>query len=76
MFLIALCAALLADRHSLSKYSPSNTGYNGPPAEAYYHISAHLLRILAHRLWDIVTGQTPLPPDWANVVRPLYKKGD
>ena len=21
-------------------------------------------------------GQTPLPPDWANVVRPLYRKGD
>ena len=44
--------------------------------EAYYHLPAHLLRILAHRLWDIVTGQTPLPPDWANVVRLLYKKGD
>ena len=51
-------------------------GYDGLPAEAYYNLSAHLLRILAHRLWDIVTGQTPLPPDWANVVRPLYKKGD
>ena len=51
-------------------------GYDGLPAEAYYHLPAHLLRIPAHRLWDIVTGQTPLPPDWANVVRPLYKKGD
>ena len=27
-------------------------------------------------MWDIVRGQTPLPPDWASVVRPLYKKGD
>ena len=51
-------------------------GYDGLPAEAYYHLPAHLLPILAHSLWDIVTGQTPLPPDWANVVRPLYKKGD
>ena len=51
-------------------------GYNRLPAEAYYHPPAHLLRILAHRLWDIVTGHTYLPPDWANVVRPLYKKGD
>ena len=51
-------------------------GYDGLPAEAYYNLPAHLLRILAHRLWDIVTGQTPLPPDWANVVCPLYKKGD
>ena len=51
-------------------------GYDGLPAEAYYHLPAVLLRILAHCLWDIVTGQTPLPPDWANVVRPLYKKGD
>ena len=51
-------------------------GYGGLPAEAYYHLPAHLLRILADSLWDIVTGQTPLPPDRANVVRPLYKKGD
>ena len=51
-------------------------GYDGLPAEAYYHLPTHLLRILAHRLCDIVTGLTPLPPDRANVVRPLYKKGD
>ena len=51
-------------------------GYDGLPAEAYYHLPAQLLRILTHLLWDIVTGQTPLPPDRANVVRPLYKKGD
>ena len=51
-------------------------GYDGLPADAYYHLHAHLLRILAHRLLDIVTGQTPLQPDWANVSRALYKKGD
>ena len=60
--------------HSLRQHK--TPGYDGLPAEAYYHLHAHLLRILAHRLWDIVTGQTPLPPDWANVVLPLYKKGD
>ena len=60
--------------HSLRKHE--TPVYDGLHAEAYYHLPAHLLRILAHRLWDIVTGQTPLPPDWANVVRPLYKKGD
>ena len=60
--------------HSLRQHK--KPGYNGLPAEAYYHLPAHLIRILAHRLWDIVTGQTPLPPDWANVVRPLDKKGD
>ena len=60
--------------HSLRQHK--TPGYNGLPAEAYYHLPANLLRILAHRLSDIVTGQTPLQPDWTNVVRPLYKKGD
>ena len=60
--------------HSLRQHK--TPGYDGLSAEAYYHLPVHLLRILAHRLWDIVTDQTPLPPDWANVVRPLYKKGD
>ena len=60
--------------HSLRQHK--TPGYDGLPAEAYYHLPAHHLRILAHRLWDIVSGRTPLPPDWANVVRPLYKKGD
>ena len=60
--------------HSLRQHK--TPGYNGLPAEAYYHLPAHLLRILAHRLWDIVTRRTHLPPDWANIVRPLYKKGD
>ena len=56
--------------HSLRQHK--TPGYDGLPAEAYYHLPAHLLRILAHRLWDIVTGQTPLQPDWATVVRPVY----
>ena len=51
-------------------------GYNGLPAEAYYHLPGQLLCILADRLWDIVMGQTLLPPDRATVVRPLYKEGD
>ena len=59
--------------HNLRQHKTS--GYDGLPAEAY-HLSAHLLRILSHRLWDIFTGQTPLPSDWANVVRPLYKRRD
>ena len=58
--------------HSVRQHK--TTGYDSLPAEAHYHLPAHLFRILAHRLWDIVTGQTPLPPDWANVVSPLYKK--
>ena len=60
--------------HSLQQHK--NPGYDGLAAEAYYHLPAQLLRILGHCLWDIVTGRTPLPLDWANVVRPLYKKGD
>ena len=51
-------------------------GYHCLPAEAYYHLPAHFLRMLAHRLCNIFAGQTPLPPDLANVVRPLPKKGD
>ena len=43
--------------HSLQQHQ--SPGYDDLPAEAYYHLPAHLLRILAHRLWDIVTGQTP-----------------
>ena len=60
--------------HSLRQHK--TPGYDSLAAEAHYHLPAHLLRILAHRLWDIVTGQTPLPPDWANVVCTLQKKGD
>ena len=42
----------------------------------YYHLPANRFPLLARHLWDIVTGRTPLPPDWAKVVSPLYKRGD
>ena len=53
--------------HSLQQHKTH--GYDGLPAVAYYQLPAHLLRILAHRLWDIFTGQTPLykKGDWANL---------
>ena len=54
--------------HSLRQHK--TPGYDGLPAQAYYDLPAHLLRILTQRLWDIVKGQTPLPPGSANIVRP------
>ena len=45
-------------------------------AEAYQRLTLPVKRRLAARLWDIVTGATPIPPEWANLVNPLYKKGD
>ena len=51
-------------------------GVNGLPAEAYQRLTLPIKRRLAARLWDIVTGATPIPPEWANLVHPLYKKGD
>ena len=33
-------------------------------------------RRLATGLWDILTGTTPVPPGWASLVHPLYKKGN
>ena len=45
-------------------------------AEAYQRLTLPIKRRLAARLWDIVTGATPIPPEWANLVHPLYKKGD
>ena len=52
--------------HSLRQHK--TPVYDGLPTESYYHLTAHLLGILANCLWDIVRGQTPLPPDWANIV--------
>ena len=52
--------------HSLRQHK--TPGYEGLPAEAYYHFRAHLLCILAHRVRDIVTGQTPLPFPRAHLV--------
>ena len=51
-------------------------GVDGLPAEAYQRLTLPVKRRLAARLWDIVTGATPIPPEWANLVHPLYKKGD
>ena len=51
-------------------------GVDGLPAEAYQRLPLPVKRCLAARLWDIVTGATPIPPEWANLVYPLYKKGD
>ena len=50
-------------------------GYDGLPAEAYYHLPAQLLRILAHRLWDIVTGQTPCHQTGQTLSAPSTKRG-
>ena len=51
-------------------------GVDGLPAEAYQRLTLPFKRRLAARLWDIVTGTTPIPPDWASLVHPLYKKGE
>ena len=51
-------------------------GVDGLPAEAYQRLTLPIKRRLAARLWDIVTGATPIPPEWANLVHPFYKKGD
>ena len=51
-------------------------GVDELPAEAYQRLTLPVKRHLAARLWDIVTGTTPIPPEWANLVHPLYKKGD
>ena len=50
--------------HSLRQHN--TPGYDGLPAEAYYHLPAYFLCLLLERLWDIVTGLTPLPPDWGS----------
>ena len=51
-------------------------GVDGLPAEAYQRLTLPVKRRLAARRWDFVTGATPIPPEWANLVHPLYKKGD
>ena len=50
-------------------------GVDGRPAEAYERLTPPVKRRLAARLMDIVTGTTAIPPEWANLVHPLYKKG-
>ena len=51
-------------------------GVDGLPAEAYQRLTLPVKRRLAARLWDVVTGTAYIPPEWANLVHPLYKKGD
>ena len=51
-------------------------GVDGLPAEAYQRLTLPVKRRLAARLRNMVTGTTPIPPEWANLVQPLYKKGD
>ena len=51
-------------------------GADSLQAEAYQRLTLPVKRRLAARLWDIVTGATPISPEWANLVHPLYKKGD
>ena len=57
------------------KLQPGKTpGVDGLPAELYSRLPQNLKRHLAARLWDIAIGKTDVPPDWANLVHPLYKK--
>ena len=61
----------------LYKLQPGKTpGVDRLPAELYRRLPLNLKRHLAARLWDIATRKTNVPPDWANLVHPLYKKGD
>ena len=61
----------------LYKLQPGKTpGVDGLPAELYCRLPLNLKRHLAARLWDIAIGKRDVPPDWANLVHPLYKKGD
>ena len=61
----------------LYKVQPRKTpGVDGLPAELYRRLPLNLKRHLAARLWDIAIRKTDVPPDWPNLVHPLYKKGD
>ena len=59
------------------KLEPGKTpGMDGLPAELYCRLPLNLQRHLAARLWDIAIGKTDVPPDLANLVHLLYKKGN
>ena len=61
----------------LYKLQPGKTpGVDGLPAELHCRLPLNLKRHFAARLWDIAIGKTDVPPDWANLVHPLYKKGN
>ena len=51
-------------------------GVDSLPAEAYQSLTLSVKQGLAARLWDSVMGATSFPPEWANLVHPLNKKGD
>ena len=51
-------------------------GVDGLPAELYRRLPRNLKRHVTARLWDIAMGRTDMPPDWASLVHPLYKKGN
>ena len=60
----------------LYKLQPGKTpGVDGLLAELHRRLPVNLKRHLAGRLWDIAIGKTDVPPDRANLVHPLYKKG-
>ena len=61
----------------LYKLQPGKTpGVDGLPAELYCRLPLNLKRHPAARLWDFAIGKRDVPPDWANLVHPLYRKGD
>ena len=61
----------------LHKLKPGKTqGVDGLPDELYRGLPLHLKRHLAARLWDIAIRRADIPPDWGNLVHPLYKKGE
>ena len=61
----------------LYKLTPGKTpGVDRLPAELYRRLPLNLKRHLAARLWDIAIGKTDVLSNWANLVHPLYKKGD
>ena len=61
----------------LYKLQPGKTpGVHGLPAELYRRLPLNLKRHLAARLWDIAIKKTDVPAEWANLVHPLYKKGN
>ena len=61
----------------LYKLQPGKTPrLDGLPAELYGRLPLNLKSQLAARLWDIAIGKTDVPPAWANLVHPRYKKGN
>ena len=61
----------------LYKLQPGKTlGVDGLPAELYRRLPLNLKRHLAAPLSETAIRKTDLPPDWANLVHPLYKKGN